>query len=200
MTLPELKKAYPDGSEDIDDEDFCWYQGPYHFCTTLYEFGKYTGFEPPKKSHLPFFKKKCVKERYEEHDFEVVTKEFLAYIIEYYTKMVQEFYKEMWKPFIGEKDYQLGEFLNSIKTDFGVKTDKHTFDFSLITPEQQTALFKMFEHIRSYYSEWNRMLPYNLENGDQCTSSWKYEYAVFELVRIYKSFDWNKNVMVYYGY
>ena len=31
-------------------------------------------------------------------------------------------------------------------------------------------------------------------------SSWKYEYEVFELVRIYKTFDWKRNVMIYYGY
>ena len=49
-------------------------------------------------------------------------------------------------------------------------------------------------------AEWLDMLPYNLTKGDEITTAWKYEYNVFELVRIYKSFDWKKNVMVFYGY
>lgn len=43
--------------------------------------------------------------------------------------------------------------------------------------------------------------PYNL-NKDYSTivSSWKYEYTIFELVRIYKSFDPETEVVVYFGY
>ena len=48
--------------------------------------------------------------------------------------------------------------------------------------------------------EWTRLTPFNLEDGEEITTSWKYEYGIFELVRIYKSFDWKKNVMIYYGY
>lgn len=48
--------------------------------------------------------------------------------------------------------------------------------------------------------EWLRLTPYNLDEGDEITTSWKYEYSIFELVRIYKTFDWKNNVMIYYGY
>lgn len=45
------------------------------------------------------------------------------------------------------------------------------------------------------------LVPFNLDDGkDEVTSSWKYEYSIFELVRIYKSFDWENNVMIHYGY
>ena len=44
---------------------------------------------------------------------------------------------------------------------------------------------------------WN---PFDLTEGDAITTSWKYEYGIFEMIRIYKSFDWKKNVMIYYGY
>ena len=43
-------------------------------------------------------------------------------------------------------------------------------------------------------------IPYNLENGEQVVNSYKYEYSLFELVRIYKAFDWKNNIMIYYGY
>ena len=66
------------------------------------------------------------------------------------------------------------------------------------TKEKFTSLF---HHVRDFSTEWNYLTPYDLDDGKECiTSSWKYEYGIFELVRIYKRFDWKKNVMVYYGY
>ena len=69
---------------------------------------------------------------------------------------------------------------------------------------KQTAFYKIYDHVRNFRNEWipayNVDSPYDLENGDSITTSWKYEYEIFELVRIYKHFDWKKNVMVYYGY
>jgi hypothetical protein len=43
-------------------------------------------------------------------------------------------------------------------------------------------------------------LPYNLEKKDNITTSWKYEYSIFELVYIYKKFDWENDLLIYYGY
>ena len=57
-----------------------------------------------------------------------------------------------------------------------------------------------YNHIRSYSSEWLILETFNLENGEEITTSWKYEYAIFELVRIYKHLDWENNIMIYYGY
>jgi hypothetical protein len=45
-----------------------------------------------------------------------------------------------------------------------------------------------------------QLTPYNLENGSEVTVSWKYEYTIFELVNIYKNFDWKNKIMIYYGY
>lgn len=91
-------------------------------------------------------------------------------------------------------------FLNSVKTRYNYPDNHHTFDFSLITDDEQTALFGILEHIRSMRLEWTQLKPYNLIEGDAVTKSLKYEYAIFELVKIYKAFDWKKNVMVFYGY
>jgi hypothetical protein len=44
-------------------------------------------------------------------------------------------------------------------------------------------------------------LPYDVDlSNSRLVSSWKYEYEIFELVKIYKTFDWKRNVMIYYGY
>lgn len=194
--------AFYNLKSDFEDEDP--YKGVYEFGEELYGFGKYTDFDPPKKSMKPFFKKKCLKEEYSEYDFFVVEKEFLAYLIETYTNKVKTYYKDMLSPFF-DKDEKSNEFLNSIKTEHNFPDNKYKFDFSKISDDEQTALFKIIEHIRSFASEWGvhsfiETLPYNLERGKEVTTSWKFEYGVFELVRIYKTFDWKKNVMIYYGY
>jgi len=181
--------------------------GVYDFGKGLYEFGKYTDFQPPKKSLKTFFKNKELNKYFtEEHDFNIVTKEFLAYIIESYKKRISDYYNDMMNPFFGVKDKIIArekpcEFLNSIKRDYGIDNDNITFDFTKITQDEQNALWKIIEHIRSMRTEWTCLTPYDLEDGcDEITSSWKYEYGIFELVRIYKSFDWKRNVMIYYGY
>lgn len=48
---------------------------------------------------------------------------------------------------------------------------------------------------------WEKFKPYNLDIGvDKIVETTRYEYAIFELVRIYKTFDWENDVMVFYGY
>lgn len=204
MTEEQLKKFY--SIENEEGEDY-WYKGVYEYGKELYNFGKYADFNPPKKSMKPFFKNKELMKRYVEYDFHIVTKEFLEYLIETYRERVANYYNEMIMPFFVEgKNKPLTlisptTFLNSIKTDYKYPNSNHTFDFSLITQEEQNALFKMIEHIRSMRPEWTHLTPYDLNDGrDEITTSWKYEYGIFELVRIYKSFDWKKNIMIYYGF
>ena len=43
--------------------------------------------------------------------------------------------------------------------------------------------------------------PYSLDrNVPDIVTSWRYEYAIFEMVRIYKAFDWEKNYLIFYGW
>ncbi len=201
LTKQEMFDFYKLEAED-DEEP---YKSVSDFGEELYEFGKYTDFQPPFGSHLPFFKKQCLQDYYEEHDFEVVTKEFLAYIIGTYKDKIKEYYNDMVTPFFGKKGdscdiHKPCDFLNTIKVDYNYPNNNYTFDFSKITQEEQNALHKMIEHVKGCRTEWAVLTPFNLENGDSVTTSWKYEYEIFEMIRIYKSFDWKKNVMIYYGH
>jgi len=63
LTKEELIKFY---NIEVDDEDD-WYKGVYEYGKELYNFGKYTNFNPPKGCMKSFFKKKCLKEKYEEY-------------------------------------------------------------------------------------------------------------------------------------
>ena len=203
MTKDQLIEHY---KIEVEDDGYHIEMGVYDFGTTLYEFGKYTDFEPPKKSLTTFFKNKELNKYFtEDHDFNIVTPEFLAYIIDSYKKIVADYYNDMMVPFFGSQESfrdreKPTDFLNSVKTEYSYPNNQHTFDFSLITQEEQNALWKIIDHVRVMRTEWTAMTPYDLTRGDEVTTSWKYEYVIFELIRIYKTFDWKKNVMIYYGY
>lgn len=154
------------------------------FVKELYEFGKYVDFHPPKKSIKSFFKNKELQKLYDvDEELYVVTKEFLAYIIDTYKEKIKTYYNKMLEPFRKE-----GKIFN---------VHSLNYEFSL---EQKTALFEIYNHVRSMSYEWLPQIPYDLnDNTPEITSSWKYEYNIFELVRIYKTFDWKRNVLVYYG-
>ncbi len=203
FTKIELFNFYKESKELEDENDF--YIGVYEYGKELHEFGKYTDFKPPAKSLKSFFKKKELKERYEEYDFYIVTPEFVAYIIDGYKERIAKYYNDMIMPFLVKQDEFYGledksSFLESAKTIYAYPENKYEFDFTKITSDQQTALYNIIDHVRSFRTEWTHLTPYNLKNGENITGSWKYEYAIFELVRIYKSFDWKRNVMIYYGY
>lgn len=214
LTLQGLREKYPDGISDFDDPmgdgEPHWYKGAYEFCETLYEFGKYDGFNPPKGSMLPFFKKKDVKEIYEEdHDFHVVNEKFLEYVIEEYSERVRKYYYELLSPFVTEEGKDKSEFLKNMER----KYDRESFgpyfiaDLSKVTEQENRRLIEIFTHVGDMAREWGvnawlkDMRPFSLDkDNDSLVRSWKYEYVIFDLVRVYKTFDWNKNVMVYYGY
>jgi len=59
---------------------------------------------------------------------------------------------------------------------------------------------KIKQHFASMVMEWKNN-PVNLNlDVDYITDSWKYEYAIFELVRLFKVFDWDNDIAVIYGY
>ncbi len=196
LTEPQLIEHYKiSKGNELDGDDY-WYKGVYEYGKSLYEFGKYTDFNPPKKSLKPFFSNKELMKRYDEYDFYVVTKEFLAYVISTYQEKIKSFYTEMYEPFLKES-----EFIKSGKQDYSFSKEKYTFDFTKISDAEQTAIFQMINHIRSMRIEWVQLTPYDLEDKTpEITTSWKYEYGIFELIRIYKSFDFKRKVMIYYGY
>jgi hypothetical protein len=45
------------------------------------------------------------------------------------------------------------------------------------------------------------ILPYNIDKKrKEIVNSWSYEYAIFELVRLYKNIDFENNYLIFYAY
>lgn len=163
---------------------------------TIYGFGKYVDFTFPLNTYPIFTRKEVNDYFHEDHDFWIVDKEFLKNVIGHYREKVKTKYNEMLNPFFGDR-FEPSKFLNSVdETDWGNKT----LDFSLITQEETNQLLRILEYVRGNRLEWNEFQPYDLDEGDEITNSWKFEYNIFELVRIYKTFDWENDLLIYHGY
>ena len=197
LSLYELYK-----SKGVDKEGA--YLGPYDLLDDkyLFEFGKDPEFDD-EKFYKPVFNNVETQKHYtKECDFWIVEKEYLEHIINFYQDLVKGYYNKMVMPFFGEDIFNQtsSTFLNSIKTDYSYKTPNITFDFSLITQKEQNALYEMISHIKSMRLEWFYDSPFNLKDGDSITDSCKYEYEIFELIRIYKTFNWENDLLIYYRF
>lgn len=166
------------------EEDKECYVGAYEVVKELYEFGKYTEFDN-EKFFTPFWDNKEFQEYYE-GDFWVVNKEFLKHIIEHYKSKIISYYDKLLDCSATDRAHEKHGVLR-IKED----------EVKNISPEK---VAEWFNHIRNILMEWTHDFAFNMKDDDKVTHSWKYEYSIFELVRIYKTFDFENNVMVYYGY
>lgn len=63
---------------------------------------------------------------------------------------------------------------------------------------------ELIHQAESHASEWRGdfgTCPYDLDlSKPNLVRSWKREYEIFDLIRIYKTFDFENNVLVYYGW
>ncbi|MFK5173421.1 hypothetical protein ACI3QN_12980, partial [Propionibacterium freudenreichii] len=85
----------------------------------------------------------------------------------------------MVNPFFGKREHvtereKPTDFLNSVKTEYNYPKNQSTFDFSLITNEEQNALYEIIQHVRHMQAEWTSLDPYRLKDGKtEIVNSWK---------------------------
>jgi hypothetical protein len=151
----------------------------------LYELGKYVD-KFPKRVFKSFFVDKATQDYFtkeREGELYLVGKKFLENVIVTYGLKIQTYYKDLLKDLLTDEKYP-------------VLKDPKEYN--------SESIYKLADHVNRMAAEWgcsafSDKMPYNLKTGDAVTTSWKYEYVQFELVRIYKTFDWKNNVLVYYG-
>jgi hypothetical protein len=141
------------------------------FHEQLYELGKGVNYNDDDVKNFYSFD-------IEEEEFFIVDKDFLEKIINSYKDIVQKYYLEMHK---------------NIKAFF---EDENSNTFCAVKP----ALL----HVESMSQEWNcGMLPYSINapmKDGKVTTSWKYEYSIFNLVQMYWNFDWENDLLIYSGW
>lgn len=193
--IEELYDYYKVGDEE-DPEDM--YLSMLDFgIDSLHEMGKYVQMDVPSGCLKPFFSNKELNDKYtEDHDLFIGNKDFLKFVIEDYKEKSLDFYTKLLNPFQEDKN-----FLDSRKKEIGFPKDKVSYDFSSLTQDQINSIDEMISDIKYKISDISMGTYSNLDDGsDTIVNSWRFENAIFELVKIYKTMDWNKYYLVYYGY
>lgn len=153
---------------------------------TFYDFGKY--YDNAKnimKMGKPLFNDEVLTEKHREERPYIVGPEAVLDAIQHYRSMVIKYHEDLLS-ITKEEDMSLERRLDEL------------------TPEQRYK-----QDIESRYEEWTdnlflaegqcMALDLNLERPG-LTHSWKYEYAIFDLVRLYKDTDWNVYGLVFIGW
>lgn len=118
----------------------------------------------------PLFRNKETQEHFVEEDPYLMGKEGMIEAIECYKDKIIKYYTNLLKVCKGE---EVDEFFRD-------------------TPEK---------HIRGKLLNWdfNGVVDTNLNHGF-LTYSWEYEHAIFNLLHILKTTDWDKKALLFYGY
>ena len=157
-----------------------WFS-PYKIGTELYELGKYSEIAFKLESERPsLFASEELKERYSDYGFALLTKDDFKAIIEAYRQKIVEWFTYLLNP------------------------DESRIGSNKLSKEERKHL--EWEHeIKGKLEKWSGkyfdILPIDLgENRERITGDWSYEYAIFELVRLYKVFDWENNELALVGW
>lgn len=66
--------------------------------------------------------------------------------------------------------------------------------------EAEEAKEMLHQNIRSKVSGLKYDLSYCIDDSETLTKAWDYEYSIFQLLYIYKTFNWKKDVMYITGW
>ena len=121
-----------------------------------------------------------MKERYSDYGFALLTKDDFKAIIEAYRQKIVDWLQSLLNP----EDYPI------IPSKLPKEERKH------LTIEHEIQ-----DKIDSWSGKYFGILPIDLdETRERITCDWTYEYAIFELVRLYKIFDWENDDLVLVGW
>jgi len=173
MTLPELKELRAKESGAEIDGDGYTHLSCYHLSTELYELGKYCDMEYLEKYSTRIFSDDEANDHFnDECVFIIIGKDGLTAIIAAYHEKILTYFQ-------GLRPQNVISDIDKLK---GIKSIE--------------------SHIQNKVKEWGedcekfKVFPYNLSlKSDEVVSSWKYEYAIFELIRIYKSINWDNQIV-----
>lgn len=162
-----------------DDGSGCVF--PYQIGSSIYELGKHSEIGFKLKSERPsLFTSEELKERYSDDGFALLTKDDFKAIIEAYRQKIIEWFQNLLNP------------------------DRSPITSNKLSKEERKRLEWEYE-IRDKLDAWSGkyfgISPIDLdESRERITGDWSYEYAIFELVRVYKAFDWENDELVLVGW
>ena len=144
----------------------------YRLGRELFEFGKYYENSDKMYEHGDsLFASEELRERYKDYNAIVIDKSGLLCAIEWQRKRVMSIYEDLLK----EKS-ELNEY------------------------DDRPQLERLKEHARDHLRWWKYGGCDTEETRERLAASWLYEHTIFDLVRIYKTFDWEHKRMLFFGW
>jgi hypothetical protein len=143
----------------------------YNLGKTLFEFGKYYENSGEMYKHGDsLFASEELNERYEDYGAIVLDKEGVLCAIEWQAEHIKSIYEDLMR-------------------------EKSTDRF-----DDRSQFDRLLDHV-SGHLRWWKFGACNLDaNKDNVADSWLYEHTIFDLVRIYKTFDWDNCCMIFAGW
>lgn len=174
LKLPydEFTKKY---AVDKDDPS---YVSIHDFTTQIFELGKYV--DHSELMDKVVFEDDKINRKFSEYSFHIASKEVLKAIAEEYHDNVVTYYKNL---LAGETEFKL--FGMTIEWTYNKTPEARIEDI------EKALKDKIYDYLHRQvvnFGEW------------PITNSWSYEYNVFELARLYREFDEENYVLLYYGY
>lgn len=165
---------------DCCDDGSGWFS-PYKIGTKLYELGKYSEIGFKLESERPsLFTSEELKERYSDYGFALLAKDDFKAVIEAYRQKIVDWFESLLNP------------------------DKSQITANKLSKEERKRLeweCEIKDKLEKWSGKYFGVLPIDLdESRERIAGSWSYEYAIFELVRLYKAFDWENDDLVLVGW
>lgn len=136
-----------------------------------------------------------------------------------------ESFRKSYNPDFHTQLYEIGKYFHYTEhrkpfyNKFNI-AEEHESEFDILDKEGLEGIIKVFEgYIRDWFNkateydkenyfksikrEWVEnidkfdLAPYSLDPKQEMVKSWKYEYTIFQLVHIYRSFDWDNDLLIY---
>lgn len=147
----------------------------------LYELGKHSEIGFKLESERPsVFTSDELKEEYSDYGFALLTKDDFKSVIEFYRQKIVDWFQSLLNP------------------------DESQVTAPKLSKEERKHLewkYEIENKLDSWSGKYFGISPIDLnDDKERITGDWSYEYAIFELVRVYKIFDWENNELVLVGW
>ena len=180
--LRVISKVNPDVS--VDDDTLMPYAYEMFNQEEIFDFGSnFKAYKDVIETSTRFFSNDELNDYYADYDIRLCNKDTLLAIIESYRKVVLNNFKELLNA--SEKDLK-----NHIEGKIG-----EWENLSEVLHIEDT--FKNKEAEKQYNQAF---YPYDISSSNKIVLSWLYEYEIFELVYILKTFDWENYDLLFYGW
>ena len=172
--------------KDDYDGEISYYCPLYHLGKELFEFGKYYENESDIYKHGDsLFTSNELNERYEDFGAIVCDEGAILCAIEW------------------QKQHIIKMYENLVNNTFEETLERYNYPSDIDEKElhYQRLLRHCKDHLRWWKPEFGDYTAINTNKEKDClVSSWLYEHTIFDLVRIYKTFDWENKCLLFMGW